>query len=300
MTQAVVFCHPNDADLASVLLHRDGFRPGVWHARRFPDGESYCRVEAALDGEVAVVVARLDRPDDKLFGVLLAADAIRDAGAKAVFLAVPYLPYLRQDERFVVGEAISSRTLARLLERAFDGLVTIDPHLHRTPDLGHLFGTWPAHALLATALLAPHLKAHWPDAVVVGPDEESEQWAAPLARQAGMPFTTLDKARAGDREVCVQGGEVAVWQGRDVVLVDDIISTGRTLSAAAERIATTGGRVVACVATHGLFADDAMPTLTASGIGHIVTTTAVRHATNAIDVAPLLADGIVQLLAPAQ
>jgi ribose-phosphate pyrophosphokinase len=299
MTHAVVFCHPHDADLAAALRHRDGFRFGEWHARRFPDGESYCRVVGPLDGEVAIVVARLDRPDEKLFGLLLAADAIRDSGAQAVFLAVPYLPYLRQDERFVEGEAISSRTLARLLEQAFDGLVTIDPHLHRTPDLAHLFGEWPAHAVLATELLAPHIETHWPGAVVVGPDEESEQWAAPLAAQAGMPFTTLAKERSGDREVEVAGGDTTLWFDRDVVLVDDIISTGRTLSAAAERIRATGGRVVACVATHGLFADDAMPTLIASGIAHVVTTNAVRHTTNAVDVAPLLAKGISHLLTPA-
>ncbi len=293
--RAVAFATATATDLVEGLAAAGHVETGAWMNRRFPDGESYCRVEQDVRGRDTVVVARLDRPDDKLFGLLLAADALRDAGAARVLLLAPYLPYLRQDERFHEGEAVSSRTLARLLRQAFDGLATIDPHLHRTPDLAHLFGDWPALTLPAHSVIAPYIAEQWPGAMIVGPDEEAEQWARPVAATLGVDWCTLDKVRRGDRDVAVTG-DTADLRGRDVVLIDDIISTGRTLMAAAEHLRALGARVVGCVATHALFAGDAMHTVRQAGVAEVATTTAVRHDASVICTLPLLATGLEQLL----
>jgi phosphoribosylpyrophosphate synthetase len=84
-----------------------------------------------LTSRTVVLACSLARPDEKTLPLLFAADAARDLGAAKVLLAAPCLAYLRQDRRFHAGEAVTSRSYAALLSRAFDALVTADPHLHR-------------------------------------------------------------------------------------------------------------------------------------------------------------------------
>src|SRR5690606_29301909 len=109
------------------------------HAHTFPDGETLVRVDAPVAGRPVAIVARLDHPDAKTLALLFAADAVRELGAAGVGLVAPYLPYMRQDHRFHPGEAITSRSYARLLSRSFDFLVTVDPHLHRWHSLAEIY-----------------------------------------------------------------------------------------------------------------------------------------------------------------
>ena len=98
---------------------------------RFPDAESLVRLDADVGDRTVVISSSLARPDEKTLPLLFAADAARELGARGVYLVAPYLAYLRQDRRFNAGEAVTSRSYARLLSAAFDGLGTVDPHLHR-------------------------------------------------------------------------------------------------------------------------------------------------------------------------
>ena len=136
-----------------------------------PDGESLVRVRVAAD-EV-IVVRSLHDPDAKLVPLLLAADALRRAGARRAILVAPYLPYMRQDRVFRRGEPLSQRVVGRLLGEAFDRVLTVEAHLHRTRRLGDVV-TCPARSVSAAPLLARWCLAHPAVQLVVGPDEESE------------------------------------------------------------------------------------------------------------------------------
>ncbi len=126
---------------------------------------------------------------------------------------------------------------------------------------------------------------------MIGPDEESEQWAAEVARGAGAPHTVLRKVRRGDRDVEVTPPDPAVLRGRTPVLVDDIVSTARTMIETVGHLRAAGVPPPVCVAVHGVFAEGAQEALRAAGAGRVVTTNTIAHATNAIDVTALLAHG---------
>jgi len=131
-----------------------------------------------------------------------AAQTAREFGARSVGVIAPYLAYMRQDTRFNRGEAISAQLFARFLEETFDWLVTVDPHLHRFEQLQSLYGM-PATHVSATPAIAGWIAHEIPDAMLVGPDSESEQWVARIAAQAGVPYQVLSKERRGDYDVRV-------------------------------------------------------------------------------------------------
>jgi ribose-phosphate pyrophosphokinase len=283
----VLLAFPAQRELAQRMAPALGARLGRLDWRRFPDGESLVAVDEALAGADVAIVASLHRPDELALAVRFAAETCREFGARSIGLVAPYLGYLRQDARFHPGEAISARLFARYLEGSFDWLVTVDPHLHRIPTLDALFAI-PAVNVAAAPAIAGWVRAHVPDAMLIGPDGESAQWVSRVAALAGVPWQVLEKARAGDRDVAVTA-PTASLRGHTPVLVDDIASTGHTLSAALARLAALGTRPPVCVVTHAVFADDAHERLLAAGAAQVASTDTIPHASNAIGVADLLA-----------
>ncbi len=219
---------------------------------QFPDGESLVRLDAPVKGRCVVLAGSLDHPDGKTLPLLFAADAARELGARKVGLVAPYLAYMRQDKRFKPGEAVTSRSYARLLSGALDFLVTVDPHLHRWRSLDEIY-TMPTTVVAAAPLVARWLARQLPQPLLIGPDSESAQWVGEVARLAGAPWTVMAKTRRGDREVTVRLAETGPWPGHTPVLLDDIVSTGQTLVAAAVALAKAGLPAPVCVAVHALF-----------------------------------------------
>jgi ribose-phosphate pyrophosphokinase len=253
---------------------------------RFPDGESLVRARVAA--REAILLRSLHDPDGKLVPLLLAADALRRAGARRVVLVAPYLPYMRQDRVFRRGEPLSQGVVGRLLGDGFDRVLTVEAHLHRTPRLGDVV-TCPARSLPAAPLLARWCASHPALRLVVGPDEESEPWVRGLARRAGLAWAVGRKRRLGDRRVRLALPELPkLPAGARCLVVDDIASSGGTLAAAARALRRRGLRVDALV-VHALFAPGALRRLRAAGIERVVSCDTVPHATNRIRVAPLLA-----------
>ena len=265
-------------------------------SRRFPDGESYIRVASVVDGSSVVVAASLKEPDAQLASLLFIADALRELGARRLGLAAPYLAYLRQDRRFRDGEAITSRTFADVLSRRFDWIATIDPHLHRYADLAAVYAI-PSLVSHAAAGMAAWIRAHVADPVIIGPDSESAQWAGEVASLAGCPFTVLEKRRHGDREVEI-APPLEATAGRTPVLVDDIISSARTMAAAAGAIRDSGSAPPVCVGVHAVFAPGAAQALLQAGVARVATCNTIEHETNAIDVLPGFASDLRPLLEP--
>ena len=282
---------PGNETQARALADSSGGELGSATVRRFPDGETYVRLETAVENRDVALVSSLHRPDDKLLPVIFVAETARELGAGRIGLVAPYLAYLRQDRRFQPGEAVTSRYFASLLSESFDWLVTIDPHLHRLPSLGAVYSI-PSRVLHAAPYVSAWIKEHVPQAVLVGPDAESAQWVEAVAHAAVAPFVVLEKVRRGDRDVTVSVPQVDRWREQTPVLVDDIISTGRTMIETVGHLNRAGLRPPVCIGVHAVFADRAYQDLLAAGAASVVTCNTIPHPSNHIDLTPLLAEGI--------
>ena len=290
----LIHAWPGHEPLAASIASRVHGEIAPVSLRRFPDGETYVRLMTLPKDRDVILVCGLEQPDEKVCGLLFAADAARECGARRVGLVAPYLAYMRQDARFNTGEAITSRTFAGWLARAIDWLVTMDPHLHRYRALDEIYPI-PTAIASSTTPIARWIVENVAQPLIVGPDEESAQWAAAIAGRVRCPWIVLHKDRHGDRDVAVSVPDITAWPGHTPVLIDDIISTARTMAAAAQRLRELGAAPPVCIGVHALFCGDALPTLRAAGPGVIATCNAIRHETNAIDVTSEIAQTAADL-----
>ena len=267
---------------------------GKLNHRQFPDGETYLRFETPVIERDVILLCTLDRPDPKLAPLLFAATAARQQGARSVGLAAPYLAYMRQDKAFQPGEAITSQSLARLLSDRLDWLVTIDPHLHRYRSLDAIYSV-PAIAATASVAIARWIISNVDRPLIIGPDEESRQWAESIASFAGAQSNILKKRRSGDYSVSIDDEGLGHLKNLTPVLVDDIASTARTLIEAVKLIESHERQAPICVVVHPIFAADSYRQLLRSA--RVVSTNTVAHESNGIDIADPLADGIGAALA---
>lgn len=291
MSPPLLVILPGNEALGSRLARAISAEVAEFDHRRFPDGESYLRYRTSPEGREVVILCTLDRPDGKVLPLLFAAGTARELGATAVGLVCPYLAYMRQDRRFQPGEAVTSTRFAAILSAACDWLVTVDPHLHRHGSLSEIYAV-PASAVHAAPLIADWIRTEVEAPLLIGPDAESVQWVGAVAERAGAPQTVLKKVRRGDREVEVSMPEVERWPDRTPVLVDDVISTGRTMTAALRHLSRARARPAVCLAVHGIFAGDGYREILEAGAERIVTCNTVAHETNAIDVTDLIAGSV--------
>ncbi len=269
---------------------------GRVESRRFPDGESYLRLHDEPAGRDVVVVASLRDPDPQALRLWFLAQTARELGARSVGLVAPYLPYMRQDTRFAPGEAVTIGTFARFVSQAFDWLVTVDPHLHRIASLSEVY-TVPADTVASAPAIARWVMQQVPDPVIIGPDSESEQWAGEVAARVGCPAIVLHKRRLGDRHVEVSVPDAQSHAGRSPVLIDDIVSSARTMAEAARHVRTAFGRAPVCIGVHAVFAPDALQVLLDAGAARVVTCNTLPHESNGIDVLGEVAVAVRRLVA---
>lgn len=269
-------------------------RMGVSYARvkthRFPDGESKVTLPAILPDKV-VFCRSLNVPNEKLIELLLAAKTARQLGAKYLTLVAPYLCYMRQDTAFHAGEAISQIIIGQLLADCFDEVITLDPHLHRTPTLAAAVPAKKSVALTAAELIGKFLGLNAPGAFILGPDAESLQWVQAVALPGGFDFAVCNKIRSGDRSVQVHLPVVNLG-GRNVVLVDDVSSTGQTMVSATQQCLAAGASRVDVFVSHALFVEGATVKMKMVGVSNIWSTDSISHAGNVVQLASLLADAI--------
>lgn len=257
----------------------------------FPDGESLVRVEGTAG--TAFLYRSLDDPNAKLVELLLAASALRDAGVARVVLIAPYLAYMRQDMAFREGEAVSQRVIGQLLADCFDGVVTVDPHLHRVRSLGDALPGIPAISVSAAPAIVEALAGSVDrTTILVGPDSESRQWVQSIAEPLGLEFLVGEKVRMGDRTVDLSLPRVEIAKGRPAVLVDDMISSGTTLIQCAMLLRNAGARRVEAVVTHALSAQEDLDRIAAAGIERIRATDSTSSPIGSIPLARILSDAI--------
>lgn len=290
MTRPLTLSLPGNGTFAARLNEELCGELGEIETRRFPDSETYLRLLSEVAGRDVVLVCTLDRPDAKLPSLIFAADAARELGARSVGLVAPYLAYMRQDRRFQSGEAVTSRSFARLLSGSLHWLATADPHLHRYTSLDEIYRV-TTRVVHAAKLIADWIRGNVDRPLLIGPDTESEQWVAEVAAGAGAPYVVCSKQRLGDRNVRIELPDLIPFQGRQPVLVDDIASSARTLCGTARQLIDSGWPRPVCIVVHPLFAEGAFEAL--RGVSsHIVSTDTIGHQSNAISMASPLAASI--------
>jgi len=276
----------DEAGFAARLARAAGLEAKQVGRHRFPDGELKLTLPVPLPASVTVLRS-LHHPNEKLVELILLADTARELGARELTLVAPYLAYMRQDKAFNPGEAVSQLVIGRLLGARFDAVVTVDPHLHRTSTLADAVAARRAVALSAASMIGDFLAARAPAPMLLGPDSESEQWVR-TAAAGRLDWAVCTKKRNGDRAVDVALPAVP-FAGREVVLLDDVASTGGTLIECARQLRALGAARVDAAVTHALLDAAAEERLAAAGIGEIVSTDTVPHRTNRLGVAELVA-----------
>jgi len=259
----------------------------------FPDGESLVQVPTDLSQHV-VLVRSLNQPNDKLIELLLSVSALRRHGAKRITLVVPYLCYMRQDTENHPGEAISQQVIGQLLASHFDDVITVDPHLHRVQRLDQAIPLCNAIAISAGEAISQFVSNQYEKGILIGPDSESEQWVREIAVKIGFSYAVATKIRSGDEQVTVTIPQFD-YARQQVILIDDMASTGRTLAQAAKKLLNAGVAQVDAIVTHPLFCSDAELFMRHTGIMHIWSTDSIAHHTNAINLAEALATAVKKI-----
>jgi ribose-phosphate pyrophosphokinase len=261
---------------------------------RFPDGEACVRVGGDRSRRSAILVCSLEHSDEKILPLLFVTGALHALGAPRVGLVAPYLAYMRQDRAFHEGEVASAIHFARLLSESVDWLVTVEPHLHRIASLDAIYSI-PACAVHVSDAIARWISANVANAVVIGPDAESRQWARSVADAAGVPFEILEKRRLASERVEVTVPHIGQWRDRTPVVVDDVVSTGHTMMETVRHLRDAGARAPVCVAVHALFAGNSYSALLRAGARRVITTNTIAHASNHIDVSGHVAAAVAAL-----
>ncbi|WP_448203039.1 ribose-phosphate diphosphokinase [Azospirillum sp. sgz302134] len=295
-----VYGFPESAEGARRLAEALGVPCHIAELHRFPDGESLVRLPQAAEWAAerpvgrAVVYRSLDRPNDKLVELTLAASVLRRHGATELCLVAPYMAYMRQDAIFRPGEPVSQSVVGDWLGRLFDRFVCVEPHLHRTHTLDEVFVGRPSVALTGAGPIADHLRASGvpSDTVIIGPDEESAPLVEAVARPLGLTPLVGRKERRGDRDVTVALPADAPLAGQPVVIVDDVISSGETIFSCARAARAAGASSVRVFGVHALFGPDVTARFEADGLGVPLSCDGVPHPTNALPLAGLIAEAL--------
>jgi len=280
--------------LATKVARELGMESGKLEVKRFPDGEKYLRVLEDVKGEDVAVIQSINRtPDELLFEYLLLVDTLKDLGPGSVVSFIPYFAYARQDERFNPGEALSFKTVSKLIESVgTDEIYTIDMHQHRVLKSTDVFKI-PSHNLSAMPLLADFIQrtGNLQKPLVIGPDAEAEQWARLAAERLDTDYDVFEKKRLGSENVQIRPRK-ANAKDRDVLVVDDIISTGGTIVEALKILFSQGARKIDVACTHPILAVGALDKIYEAGAKNVVGTDTVPSPISFVSVAPLIAEQI--------
>jgi len=269
--------------LAAALAAETGERLGRVTYDSFPDGEQLVTVPEDVGSERAVVVASTPTSDAHV-EVLQLQDAAREAGASEVVTVVPYMGYARQDEAFAAGQPVSARAVAQAISTGADRVVTVNPHEDGVLD----FFDVPAVGVDAAPQLADPLPADLADPVFLAPDHGATALAESVRDAYGDGVTDhFEKVRHSGSDVTVEPSDVDT-AGRDVVVTDDIVATGTTMSEAIGALEDPARVFVATV--HPLLAGNAQLKLANAGVDAVYGTDTIERAVSEVSAAPAVAD----------
>jgi len=252
----------------------------------FPDEESYIKLKKSPKGKTLVIFNSFAREqNDRLIESILAAGIGKDYKAKKVILAAPYFPYLRQDTHFEKFDSFSIKHIKNILDN-FDSILTVDPHLQRIKNIKKI--SHKMKRLTATSAIADYLKKNFKsDFTIVGPDEESKQWAQGVATPLGKKAIVLKKKRFSWHKVKIQD----VSLGKNVVIIDDIIGTGHTILETIKIAKKHGAKKITVIGIHGVLVDEKM-TKKITKQAKLITTNTIDNKFAKIDVSPTISQAL--------
>jgi len=289
MTRLVLFSEAAN-DLAAAF-------PGAKRIeeRIFPDGEHYIRLPEDCAGKDVVVLHRCyPSPNENLVKLFLIADAVRARSPSSLRIFIPYLPYARMDRAVKEGEAVSADTICHILSSlGCKELITVDCHfIKQGAGLFERAGLKIRNISAADALL-DYLRSKVENPLVVSPDEGAAYMSSRAEGGKAMKKVRGEygEGRSAYRQIerLEAGFDVS---GRDVIIIDDIVSTGSTMVKGVGVLKGAGARKVFCAATHGLFLNDALEKLSAAGADEIVSTDSIKSPASKVSVARLAAGAI--------
>ncbi len=284
--------------LAREICEFLGLPFGSASVKYFADGEIYLQVHENVRGADVFVVQPTSKPGDRhLMEVLLMIDALKRASADRITAVLPYYGYARQDRKDKPRVPISAKLVAKLLEKSgADRILCLD--LHAAQIQG--FFDIPVDHLFATPVMIDHLKSILtPETIVVSPDAGGVERARAFAKRMNVPLAIIDKRR-DDVNVAEVMHIIGDVEGRDCLMVDDLIDTAGTLVNGADALARQGARRILACATHGVLSPPAVERLEKSRIQEVVLTNSIPLSEEAqrspkiraLSVAPLLARAI--------
>ena len=257
--------------------------------KRFPDGEFYFKFEENVSGEELLIVQSLYPPQDEhIMELFIIIHTARDLGASSIKVFAPYLAYSRQNERYLEGECLSSAMLTEMLEElGVDALYTVDVH---NEDVLRRYSI-PTFNLTASGELARYFaKKGLKNPFIVSPDDEklAIERVKNAANAIGAEYDYLKKRRNRyTGEITTFEKEMDV-RGRDVIIIDDIISTGKTSANAARILKKQGAKRVFVGVSHALLRGDAFKILREAGVEEVAGTDSVVNEFAKVSVAPIL------------
>jgi ribose-phosphate pyrophosphokinase len=255
--------------------------------KRFPDDEFYVRVLDDISGE-DVLIVQTAYPDQKIIELLLIQDAIHDAGARKIIVVLQYFGYSRQDKKFEEGEAISARAIAQHISFHTDYVITVDPHKEHILK----FFTVPAYSCSAVSTIAQHLKEKNID-FVLAPDEGAKERAKEASEIINCDYDYLEKTRINGTTVKITPKKLDAC-GKNVAIIDDIISTGDTMAKSIKELKKQGAKTVLVACTHGLFIGDAQKKLLAAECDEIISTDTINSDFSKVSVADCIATTLLK------
>ena len=277
--------------LGRLIAKKAGAKHSELAVSKFPDDEMLVKFDADVKNkDIALVQSFYKNVSDCVIEVILAAATAKQLGARKVILIAPYFPYLRQDKRFHKGESISQGIIASLFDKYFDAIYIIDPHLHRKDSLKEIFRI-KSVKLSANALIFGYIKKNIKNPLLIGPDSESYKWARNVAEKIGAESRILAKKRLSSYDVKVKLNKKIDLKNKNVVIVDDIVSTGHTIIEAAKLLRRLGAKNIYCICVHGIFVNGALKQLQKNKI-KIISTNTIPNKVARIDVSGVIAESL--------
>ena len=288
----VIACSNGKVIGKKLALHLGASYSELWK-EIFPDGELHLKFKTALKGKEVVLVQSLSpNPNDSLVELVFAIKTAKELGAKKVVVVAPYLCYARQDKRFHEGEIVSNKIASHLIQHAgADEFYTVAAHLHRVDSLSTLFSIKAANVSIPQEMADWIKKKLGKDTVVVGPDIESHRVGREVAKLVGSGYDTFLKKRVSGSRVKHTAVANVYCQGKNVVIVDDIISTGGTILGAAKHLKRMGAKSVSAVCVH-LMTEAAGDKLRANGIKYVAASNTIPSKYSVLDASKAIAKAI--------
>ncbi|MBZ9570660.1 ribose-phosphate diphosphokinase [Methanobrevibacter sp. TMH8] len=281
--------------------------------KKFPDGERYIRIKGKIDKEAVIVQSTGYPQDENLIELLFLIQNLKDLGCEKIKVVIPYFGYGRQEKRFKEGEAISAKIVANLIEKSgADEILSINLH----EDSVREFFTIPTKNISAMGAIAEYIDNITEEPIIIAPDKGALSFAEEIAKILDCRCTYMNKVRLGPDKVETKIADIRCdfdpddpelkdlkkneekkvdiqsVEGKEAVIIDDIIATGGTIVNAIGILKEHGAKSVNVCCVHPLLVNDAILKIYAAGAKSIAGTNSLKSEVSCISIAKVIADAL--------